>query len=776
MKLFQNASIKHKLEAIILTTAATVLMVSVSLYIFIEVRSAKTNLIDQLEGIANLLSANSTAVLSFRDKEAALGMLSTLSIRKDIVSARIMDVDGRIFASYNAPDKRLSSFPEKGAEDKILPLSVFVSVPILLNDNRIGTFEVVGDLSAIRQSLYQKIWIALGIFILSMILAFIISNRLQLVISGPVKNLLESIKNISQKKNFSLRAKRMSNDELGNLVDAFNQMLDQIEKYDIEIGSFQKSLVKQVTERTLALEKAKLAAESANRAKSDFLAAMSHEIRTPMNGVVGFASLLQETELNAQQRDYVKVITQSGDKLLTIIDDILDFSKMEIDKLTLKTQDFVLKKLVDDVDTFFKPKASKKGLSFNVSIDPELPYLVHGDPVRISQVLFNLVGNAIKFTSHGSVEVAVNLIHQTEDELVLNFIVQDTGIGVAMDKLDLLFQPFSQADGSITRQFGGTGLGLVISDRLVKLMNGTINVSSMPGEGSSFSATIQLRQSEKPDSPFVVQPKLINAEVSETAENQKANAAESLKGLSVLVVDDDAINLALAEGLLSHKGITVISATGGDEALDMIEQQSIDLVLMDLEMPEMSGFETTRRLRKMAGKAKTVPIIALTAHAFPEKRREVMDVGMNDLLAKPYKPEQLYQMITLWTGKEEKNDTHISTSNFSLSVYDQQQAKKSTNGDKELENRLVENFIAMLPSFRESIQKAASNDNYEVLYDHVHKLAGSAGTCFAVALHASADALQKKLKLSTVPTEQIGGDVLQLLDEMERFEKHFKVD
>ena len=357
MNFFQNASIKHKLEAIILTTAATVLLVSVSLYIFIEVRSAKSNVIVQLEGIANLLSANSTAVLSFRDREAAVGILSTLSIRKDIISARILDVDGGIFASYYAPDKQLSAFPEKGAEDKILPLSIFVSVPILLDENRIGTFEVVGDLSAIRQSLYQKIWIALGIFILSMILAFIISNRLQSVISGPVKNLLESIKKITQKKNFSLRAKRMSNDELGNLVDAFNQMLDQIEKYDIEISSFQKSLVKQVTDRTLALEKAKLAAESANRAKSDFLAAMSHEIRTPMNGVVGFASLLQKTKLNAQQRDYVKVITQSGDKLLTIIDDILDFSKMEIDKLTLKTQDFVLKKLVDDVDAFLKQKS-----------------------------------------------------------------------------------------------------------------------------------------------------------------------------------------------------------------------------------------------------------------------------------------------------------------------------------------------------------------------------------------------------------------------------------
>ena len=228
MNFFQNASIKHKLEAIILTTAATVLLVSVSLYIFIEVRSAKSNVIVQLEGIANLLSANSTAVLSFRDREAAVGILSTLSIRKDIISARILDVDGGIFASYYAPDKQLSAFPEKGAEDKILPLSIFVSVPILLNENRIGTFEVVGDLSAIRQSLYQKIWIALGIFILSMILAFIISNRLQSVISGPVKNLLESIKKITQKKKFSLREKRMSNDEIGNLVDEFNKMLDQI--------------------------------------------------------------------------------------------------------------------------------------------------------------------------------------------------------------------------------------------------------------------------------------------------------------------------------------------------------------------------------------------------------------------------------------------------------------------------------------------------------------------------------------------------------------------
>ena len=241
-----------------------------------------------------------------------------------------------------------------------------------------------------------------------------------------------------------------------------------------------------------------------------------------------------------------------------------------------------------------------------------------------------------------------------------------------------------------------------------------------------------------------------------------------------MVVDDDAINLALAEGLLSHKNMIVISATSGSEALDMIDQQPIDLVLMDLEMPEMSGFETTKKLRQEPGQGQSVPIIALTAHAFPEKRREVIEVGMNDLLAKPYKPEQLYQVIAAWTGRTQDKEVETTTSNLDLAVYDQQQAEKSTLGDKELEHRLQENLSAILPAMRDNIQKATSDADYEELYNHVHKLAGSAGVCFAVALHASADDLQKKLKLNPVPTEEIGGDVLQLLDEMERFEDYIQ--
>ena len=314
----------------------------------------------------------------------------------------------------------------------------------------------------------------------------------------------------------------------------------------------------------------------------------------------------------------------------------------------------------------------------------------------------------------------------------------------------------------------------MISERLVKLMNGSISVTSMPGEGSSFSATMRLKKAEKPDSEFVIQPKLVEEEVSEVEQNKQDVDKSDLEGLSVLVVDDDAINLALAEGLLSHKNMIVISATSGSEALDMIDQQPIDLVLMDLEMPEMSGFETTKKLRQEPGQGQSVPIIALTAHAFPEKRREVIEVGMNDLLAKPYKPEQLYQVIAAWTGRTQDKEVETTTSNLDLAVYDQQQAEKSTLGDKELEHRLQENLSAILPAMRDNIQKATSDADYEELYNHVHKLAGSAGVCFAVALHASADDLQKKLKLNPVPTEEIGGDVLQLLDEMERFEDYIQ--
>ena len=390
--------------------------------------------------------------------------------------------------------------------------------------------------------------------------------------------------------------------------------------------------------RGLALDKD--AADAANRAKSEFLANMSHEIRTPMNSVIGMAHLALRSGLDLRQRDYVEKILIAGQHLLGIIDNILDFSKIEATQMHLDVTDFKLQQIAGKLNALLSGRALAKGIDFGITIEPDLELALRGDPLRLGQVLINLVNNAIKFSEYGEVQVRMSLRErQASGLLLVRFEVSDTGIGLTEDQISKLFQVFQQADNSTTRKYGGTGLGLAISKQLVSLMGGDIGVSSTPGAGSLFWFTACL--AEGVESALTL-PLPGNATAFDSG--------GLLQGVRLLVAEDNVFNQQVASEILSDCGALVRTANNGREALELIQHEAFDLVLMDLQMPEVDGLEATRQIRRHTH-LNGMPVVAMTANASEEDRQRCREVGMDDFLSKPFQPSHLYEKITSLLGR-----------------------------------------------------------------------------------------------------------------------------
>ena len=542
-------------------------------------------------------------------------------------------------------------------------------------------------------------------------------------------------------KNFELKAYRKdktvievsinahaARDEKGKLLHCEGILSDITEKKRIE-----------------ELKIAKEAAETSTKAKSDFLANMSHEIRTPLNAIIGFSGLALKLKLSSQLRDYLTRIDISSRLLLGLLNDILDFSKIEAGKFTMEMRPFRLDELTNNIMGIISVKAREKGIGLTCNTAADVPNNLVGDSLRLGQVLLNLANNAVKFTREGHILIKVYLVNKDESRCKLNFTVRDTGIGISEKNMANLFQPFSQADASITRNFGGTGLGLVICKRLVEMMEGEVHAQSEPGKGSCFSFTAVFGLAAAGDFP--------SPRAGSKIRQSKApgKGKKILAGARVLLVEDNIINQEVAIGIMAGAGLIIDVVENGRKAVAAVKKSSYDIVLMDIQMPVMSGYEATELIRKDAH-LQDLPVIAMTAHATSDTKTACLAAGMNDYISKPIDPEQLFEVLRRWikkdlSGRWEKPAIKINRTGSLLPAelpgIDLNSALRRLGGNEDLLIKLLQTFLRTHKNTGTDIKEALKSNDYKKAQRLAHTIKGVAGNLAAEKLSETAGRLEE---------------------------------
>lgn len=826
-------SIKNQLFFIIVLTSTIVLLIAGLLFIAFRMVQLKQDMISSLTIQAGVIADNAQAVIVFGDKDEANNLLGSLKYDPQVIHALLLNDEKQTLARYQHPGANLSIAPgvdELLAEKPVISETeryLAYARPIYSQANKVGHVILYADFSRYWQLLTRAASVVVIVIILALFVALFLSYFLQKLISKPIESLASFVTTVTEGENYGLRTENKSYAEIEQLATAFNQLLEQIHraisardqaKSQLRTYSFQ--LEDLVYQRTRQLEEAKEAAEASSRAKSAFLANMSHEIRTPMNAIVVFTRLALNASESPHQQQQLKRALESADLLLALIDDLLDFSRIDANKMELDYQSCDLFEILTSINQMLTAKLVEKGLEFIIDVSETAPQHILIDSLRLKQVLINLLTNAIKFTETGQIRLSI-AANVSDSAPQITFDINDTGIGMDRETIARIFEVFSQGDVSTTRKYGGAGLGLSISKKLVALMGGNLNVDSQPGQGSKFSFSLPLSLSSieheqtvidrtvpMPDVMIVeprqqsrehllkllqslgcgvgsaetgdealtllrrrhyhhllisrnlldidafalarqirAEPRLAGISISlmdsllgeqaikqfsETAtpvgylkmpifdrallyrhltQNQQENEprllpqsprpAQAHQLSSVLIVDDYYINRLLIMDVLQDQAERFLEAGNGREALEILAQEKVDLVLMDIQMPEMDGFEATRRIRRQL-ELTALPIIGMTAFAAEHDCRQCYQAGMNDVLTKPIDIDQLKKTLSQ-LGK--KQPEFATGDNAAKSALAESVLAESTLSNYRLPGINIENGLSRLHNDEEKYKK-----------------------------------------------------------------------
>jgi len=618
------------------------LVVSLWMVVFSVVRAHDSDVRqfrDTMQISADLVALNSKPALLFRDERGARENLAAFRAVPAIISAQIVSADGAVFVAYRqGAGSELPSGARRGDPERLVTVS-----DIRDGDETLGTLVVLSDTAAIRRQLVDNLTRVGSAGAIAIVIALLLTVYFRRQLVTPILSLADSALFVAQGRELSQPIPVSGNDELGKLIRAFNLMMAQLRQRDEKLQHYNAELEREVESRTAELVSAKKTAEEASRVKSDFLAIMSHEIRTPLNAVLGFAGLLRDATLSPEHSRWADAICTSGDALLHLVDDILDYTKIETGQVSLNAEPVALAAVVESMAEVFRPQAVKKHLEFGISIRPAVPPFIRIDPRRLRQVLAILVGNAVKFTRTGSVRVVVDAeidppAPGSAPRSILRFAVADTGIGIPADARDRLFKPFSQVDSSMSRSYGGTGLGLAIAQRLVRLLGGEIGCESEPGHGSVFH--------------FSLPVEIVVLETRSAAAGRAGGIpAPGLDPtLRLLIAKDDATSRRRMLDFFSDRGLYPDIVDNGAAALAAANARRYDFILLDVELPELDGYAVARAVRAHHGAASAPRLVALVRADTPPDRARCTAAGFDQVLAKPVEFPLLERLLATRAG------------------------------------------------------------------------------------------------------------------------------